>query len=68
LHHTHTHTHCGRTPLDEGLVCCKDLYMTTQNIHRRKTSKPRAGIEAAIPESELHNMLHVYGTTFSIST
>jgi len=28
---------------------------------------PRAGIEPAIPESERHNMLHIYGTTFSTS-
>jgi hypothetical protein len=32
--HTHTHTH-GRTPLEEGSARCRDLYLTTDNTHKR---------------------------------
>ena len=46
---THTDT-LGRTPLDEGSVRLKDLYVTS-HIHNRQTSMPPAGLEPAIPAS-----------------
>ena len=45
-----THT-LGRTPLDEGSVRRRDLYLTTHNIHKRHPLPP-AGFEPAIPASE----------------
>jgi hypothetical protein len=30
----------------------RDLYLTTDNIHKRKTAMPPAGFESAIPASE----------------
>jgi len=48
---THTHT-LSRIPLDEGSARRRDLYLTTHNIHKRKTSTPPAGFEPAIPASE----------------
>jgi hypothetical protein len=33
--HTHTHTHTlGRTPLNEGSACRRDIYLTTHNNHK----------------------------------
>jgi hypothetical protein len=32
------HTTLGRTPLDEGPACRRDLYLTTHNIQQRQTS------------------------------
>jgi hypothetical protein len=50
---THTHTYSlGRAPLDEGSVNRRDLYVTTDNIHKRQTSIPPVGFEPAIPGSE----------------
>jgi len=34
------HTTLGRTPLDKGSACCRDLYLTTPNIHKRQTRMP----------------------------
>jgi len=48
---THTHTHV-RTPLNEGSVGRRELYVTTYNIHKRQTSMPPAGFEFTIPTSE----------------
>ena len=51
--HTHRHTTLGRTPLDEGSARHRDLYLTTDNTHKRQTSMPPpAGFETAIPASE----------------
>jgi len=36
----------GRTPLDEGLARCTDLYLTTHIIHKRQISTPPGGIRA----------------------
>jgi hypothetical protein len=41
-----------RTPLDEGSARRRDLYLTTQNIHKRETSMPPAGFEPTNPASE----------------
>jgi hypothetical protein len=46
------HTTLGRTPLDEGPVRRKDLYLTTHNTHKRQTSMPPVGFETTIPVSE----------------
>jgi hypothetical protein len=54
--HTHTHTLC-RTPLDERSVCRKDVYLTTHNIRKRRTSITLAGFEPVIPISE-HPQTH----------
>jgi hypothetical protein len=35
------HTTVGRTPLDEGPACRRDLYLTTHNTYKRQTSMPR---------------------------
>jgi len=41
----------GRTPLDEGSVLRRDLYLTTHNTQVREASVPPAGFEAANPAS-----------------
>jgi hypothetical protein len=46
------HTTLGRTPVDERLARCRDLYFTTHNSDKREKDIPPAGIESAIPESE----------------
>jgi hypothetical protein len=43
----------GRTSLDEELARYRYLYPTTHNTHNRETSLPPAGLELAIPGSEL---------------
>jgi hypothetical protein len=52
--HTQTHTHIiiNRTPLDEWSACCRDLYLTTHNIHKEHTSTSPAEVETAVPASE----------------
>jgi len=47
-----SHTTLGRTHLDEGSACCRGLYLTTHNTHKRQTSMPRTGFELATPASE----------------
>jgi len=42
----------GRNPLNEGSACCRELYLTTHNTHKRQTSMTLAGIEPAVPASE----------------
>ena len=50
--HTHTHTHHGRTPLDEGSAHRRDLYLTTHDSRKRQTSMPPEEFEPATPASE----------------
>jgi hypothetical protein len=51
--HTHLrHTTVGRTPLDEGSARRRDLYLTTHNTHKRKTSMPPVEFEPTILVSE----------------
>jgi hypothetical protein len=51
--HTHLrHTTVGRTPLDEGPARRRDLYLATQNTHKRQTSMSPLGFEPTIPVSE----------------
>ena len=45
-------TTLGGTPPDELSARRRDLYLTTQNTHKRQTSMPSAGIEPTIPASE----------------
>jgi len=42
----------GRTPLDEESARCKDLYLTTHNIHNRETFTSSAGFKTTIPANE----------------
>ena len=42
----------ARNPLDEGLARRRDLYRTTQKIHKRDTSMPLARFELLIPTRE----------------
>jgi hypothetical protein len=44
-------TTLGRTPLDERSARRTDLYLTTQNTHKKQTSTPPAVLELAIPAS-----------------
>jgi hypothetical protein len=46
------HTTLGRTPLDEWSARRTDLYLTTQNTHKRQTPMCPAGFEPATPASE----------------
>ena len=46
------HTTLGRTPLDKGSAPRRDLYLTTDNTHKRQRSKPPARFEPAIPANE----------------
>ena len=50
--HDYTQAIIGKTTLDEGSALCRDLYLTTQNIHKRQTSMNPAGFEPAIPARE----------------
>jgi hypothetical protein len=55
-------TTVGRTPLDEWSAHCRDLYLTTHNIHNRATSMPLAGFKPAIwasKWSQTHTVVHV---------
>jgi len=42
----------GRTPLDEWSARRRDPFLTTHNIHKRRTSVPPAGFQPTIPASE----------------
>jgi hypothetical protein len=53
LDYTQTHSTVGRTPLDEGLARCRDLYLTTQTLDKRQTSIPPVGFEPMLPVSAL---------------
>jgi hypothetical protein len=45
LNHTQRRNTFGKTPLDEWLSCCRDLYLQTHNNHNRQTSMTPAGFE-----------------------
>jgi hypothetical protein len=42
----------GRTPLDEWSARRRDLYLTTHNTHKRKTSMPPAGLQPTISAAQ----------------
>ena len=46
------------TPLNEGSARRKDLYLTTDNIHKRQISMALAGFEPSIPASEQPQLDH----------
>ena len=52
LDHTQRRTTVGRTPLDKWSACCRDLYLTTHNIHNRQISMPPVGFEPTISAGE----------------
>jgi len=45
-------TTVGKTPLDEGSACSRDIYLTTHNTHKRQTFMSPARFEPAVPSSE----------------
>ena len=49
LDHTQWHITVGRTPLNEGSVRRRDLYLTTHNTHKRQISRSTAEFEPPIP-------------------
>ena len=49
IDHSEWYTTVGRTPLDEGSACRRDLYLTTHNTHKRKTFVYPAEFEPAVP-------------------
>ena len=49
---TFRHTTLSRTPLEEGSVRRRDLYLTTHNTYKRQTSMTPAGFEPTIPARE----------------
>ena len=55
LHHTqldtHTHTQACASP-DEGSGRRRDLYMTTNNTHKRHTTTPLVGVVVRLAASE----------------
>jgi hypothetical protein len=50
--HTVTHNTANRTPLDEWPARRRDLYLTTNNNHKREKAKTSSGFEPEIPASE----------------
>jgi hypothetical protein len=50
--HSARHTTRGRIPLDEWSARRRDLYLTTQDTHDRRTFMLSAGFKPAIPASE----------------
>jgi hypothetical protein len=50
--HIVRHIALSTTPLDKGLACPRDLYLTSFNTHKRQTSMPPAGFEPTVPASE----------------
>jgi len=46
------HIKLNRTPLDEGSASRRDLYLTTQNTHKRQETLNPSGIRNTIPASE----------------
>ena len=44
LHDTRTHTHTGKTPLDEGSALRIDLYLITHNTHKKEDIHASGGI------------------------
>ena len=47
-----TDTQPGGNSVDEGSVCCRDLYLTTHNIYKGHNFMPPAGFEPTFPTSE----------------
>ena len=47
--HTHWHTTVSRTPLDEGWVHHRNLYLTAHNTNKRQTSHAFGGIRTNNP-------------------
>jgi hypothetical protein len=68
------HTTLNRTPLDEWSAWCTDLYLTTNNTHKRQTSMSPVGFEPTIPVSKrlqiwiLDRQLYMLISKCSIST
>ena len=52
LDHTQQPNTVGKTPLGEWSARGRDLYLTTQNTHKTKTSMPAAGFKPTITGGE----------------
>ena len=65
--HTFRHATFGRT-LDGGTARHRDLYLTTNNTHKRQTSMPPAGFEPEIPASERPQILALDSAATGIGT
>ena len=52
LDHTQRRITVDRTPLDERSARRRELYLTTQNTHNRKTSIPPVGFEPTVSAGE----------------
>ena len=52
LVHTQRRTRVGRIPPDEWSARCRDLYLTTHDIHNRQISMPPVGFETLISAGE----------------
>jgi hypothetical protein len=50
--HSFMHTTVGRTPLDEWSAWRRDLYLTTNNTHKRQISTPAVEFEPVFPANE----------------
>ena len=61
-YHTKWRTTVGRTPLDGWSARRRDLYLTTPNNHKRKTTMPPEGFEPAIRANE-RMQTHAFGRT-----
>ena len=59
LDHTQRRTTVGRTPLDEWSSRCRDLYLTTHDIHNRQISMPPVGFEPKISAGERPQAAHL---------
>jgi hypothetical protein len=64
LDHSQSHTTFGSTPLEEGSARRRDLYLTTQNTHKRQISMPPAEFEPTIPASE-RPKAHAFGRSLA---
>ena len=60
----HSHTTLGRTPLDEWSALYRDLYLMTDNTHKRQTPMPLVGFEHTVLAST-RPQTHAVGCTSS---
>ena len=59
-------TTIGRSPLDEGSACRRDIYLTTHNVRKRQTAMHPAGFEPTVPTSEWPQMYAFDRAAFGI--
>ena len=64
--HTQGHTTVSRTPLDEGSIRRRDLYLITHNTYNTQTSIPPTGFEPSIPAGDQPNILVLHRSATGI--